>query len=160
MRPMRRSDRAVTDPEKIEEIIKACACMRLGFSDGGEVYIVPLSFGYVREGGRYRFYFHGASEGRKAELIRGCPRVGFEADAGARVYGEGENGCAYSTSFVSVIGAGRVEPVTDAAEKLDALRAIMRHSAGERDWRFEGEWLDKVFVFRLDADELSAKEHK
>ena len=43
---MRRKDREVTDSQKIREIILSCRCCRLGFYDNGEVYIVPLDFGY------------------------------------------------------------------------------------------------------------------
>lgn len=47
---MRRKDRQVTDPEKIDSIIAQCRCCRLGFSDGEQVYVVPLSFGYENTG--------------------------------------------------------------------------------------------------------------
>ena len=47
MREMRRKDREVTDEARIDEIISRCTCCRIGFNDSGEVYIVPLNFGYV-----------------------------------------------------------------------------------------------------------------
>ena len=47
MREMRRKDREITDEAKIDEIISRCNCCRIGFNDSGEVYIVPLNFGYV-----------------------------------------------------------------------------------------------------------------
>ncbi len=160
MRAMRRADREVTDAAKIEEIVQSCGCMRVGFNDGGEVYIVPLSFGYENENGRYRFYFHGASEGRKADLIRENPRVGFEMDAAYRIYGEGDKACVYSAAFVSVIGTGRMSFVTDETEKRAGLQAIMEHTTGRREWEYDSGWLEKVCVMRLDAEDLSAKEHE
>lgn len=48
MREMRRKDREVTDEAKIDEIISRCNCCRIGFNDSGEVYIVPLNFGFVK----------------------------------------------------------------------------------------------------------------
>lgn len=48
MREMRRKDREVTDEARIDEIISRCTCCRIGFNDSGEVYIVPLNFGYVK----------------------------------------------------------------------------------------------------------------
>ena len=36
----------------------------IGFFDGDEVYIVPLSFGFEEKEGRYTFYMHGAKAGR------------------------------------------------------------------------------------------------
>ena len=74
---MRRTDREITDPEKIREIIDDCTCCRLGLCDEGKAYIVPLSFGYTEREGRYVFYFHSAREGRKLDLIR---RTGWAAE--------------------------------------------------------------------------------
>ncbi|HJC22920.1 MAG TPA: pyridoxamine 5'-phosphate oxidase family protein [Candidatus Eisenbergiella merdavium] len=55
---MRRSDREITESGRIDEIIRSCHCCRLGFCDGKDVYIVPLSFGYRSECGKRSFYFH------------------------------------------------------------------------------------------------------
>ena len=77
---MRRTDREITDAEKITQIIQTCHCCRLGFCDNGAVYIVPLNFGYAEENGKRVFYFHSAKSGRKLDLIAGTPSVGFELD--------------------------------------------------------------------------------
>ena len=42
-RPMRRQKREVTDPVKIEQIIKKAGVVHLGMVDEGKAYIVPLS---------------------------------------------------------------------------------------------------------------------
>lgn len=78
---MRRRDREVSDPAKIREIIAACHCCRLGFADGGKIYIVPLNFGYQEEDGQRTFFFHSAPEGRKIDLIEKTHYAGFELDA-------------------------------------------------------------------------------
>ena len=52
---MRRTDREITDAEKITQIIQTCHCCRLGFCDNGAVYIVPLNFGYAEENGKRVF---------------------------------------------------------------------------------------------------------
>ena len=72
--PMRREERRVADTGKIREILSACDCCRLGLSDDGRVYIVPLSFGFTERDGRFTFYFHSAKEGRKIRLLtqNGC----------------------------------------------------------------------------------------
>ena len=88
---MRRKDLAVTDPAKIDAIIQGCDCIRLAFADGTHPYIVPLSFGYVREGDTAKFYFHGATNGRKVDLSRKLAyagvRAGPEPDAENRSQG-------------------------------------------------------------------------
>ncbi|MDO4333698.1 MAG: pyridoxamine 5'-phosphate oxidase family protein [Eubacteriales bacterium] len=155
---MRRKDREVTDSGRIREIISACKCCRLGFCDDGKVYIVPLNFGYEECEGRYIFYFHGAKEGRKIDLIEKTHYAGFEMDANAEVYGK-DTACTYTSRFQSVVGGGEVGFVENAEEKKRALRAIMRHNTGRADWEFQENMINAVCVFRLTVEELSCKEH-
>ena len=67
---MRRSDREITDADRITEIIEECKIMRIGFNDNGEVYIVPLNYGHEETDGKHYFYFHGAKAGRKYNLVK------------------------------------------------------------------------------------------
>ena len=113
---MRRTDREITDAEKITQIIQTCHCCRLGFCDNGAVYIVPLNFGYAEENGKRVFYFHSAKSGRKLDLIAGTPSVGFELDVNYALV-EGEEACRHTARFQSVIGTGRVSFVEEAAER-------------------------------------------
>ena len=128
---MRRADRAVTDREKILQILDACHCCRVGFSDPDGAYIVPLSFAFV-PGTPDRFYFHGAKEGRKAARIAARPKAGFELDCSYALV-EGTSGCSYSCRYQSVIGTGRIGEVTDMEEKKQALAAIMAPGRGGAD---------------------------
>lgn len=73
---MRRAERAVTDREKILQILDACHCCRVGFSDPDGAYIVPLSFAFV-PGTPDRFYFHGAKEGAQGRTHRGAAEGRF-----------------------------------------------------------------------------------
>lgn len=155
---MRRKDREVTDEIKIRDIIGRCHCCRLGFNDEGRVYIVPLSFGCAEANGVYTFYFHGAREGRKMELIQKNPDVGFEMDTHYKL-NEAVTACGHSARFQSVIGAGRVHMVTEPEEKKHGLQLIMEHNTGNRDWDFAEDMLRAVAVFRLEVGELSCKEH-
>jgi hypothetical protein len=43
---MRRKDEEINDQSKIEAIIRSAGVCRLGLSDNGRPYIVPMSFGY------------------------------------------------------------------------------------------------------------------
>ena len=151
---MRRKDREITDPAKIADIIRRCTCCRVGFYDGQEVYIVPLSFGY--EDGT--FYFHGAREGRKIDLIREHPEVGFELDTDYQLT-EGDIACGYSARFQSVIGNGTMHLVEDPQEKIRGLTLLMNHNAGPREWHFDEHRLRAVAVFKLEVAKMSCKEH-
>lgn len=74
---MRRSDREVTDKKAIEQFISEQRIIRVGLCDNGEIYIVPLNYGYEFENDEYTFYFHGAKAGRKYELAKTEPDVPF-----------------------------------------------------------------------------------
>lgn len=155
---MRRRDREVTEPGRIEEIISKCHCCRIGFADAGQVYIVPLNFGYVRKNGNYTFYFHGAREGRKIDLAKASPSVGFEMDTGYTLR-EANQPCGYSAGYQSVIGNGVIRLLEDPGEKREGLREIMRHSTGRADWDFPDEMVNATAVLKLEAEALSCKEH-
>ena len=155
---MRRTDREITDPEKIREIIDDCTCCRLGLCDEGKAYIVPLSFGYTEREGRYVFYFHSAREGRKLDLIRRTGWAGFEMDTNYKL-NEGETACGYSARFRSVIGTGSVSFVEETGAKLAALERIMAHLTGRSGWDFPAEAVEATCIFRLEVEELACKEH-
>ena len=111
----------------------------------------------VRDG-RHVFYIHGAAEGRKLDLVRRNGWAGFELDTGYRLQGA-EKACGYTAAFRSVIGEGPIRVVEDPSEKCRGLTAIMRQATGQADWEFPDGAVDAVCVLRLEAEELSCKEH-
>lgn len=156
---MRRKDREVTDRAKIKEIIRDCHCCRLGFYDNGKVYIVPLSFGYEEADGKDVFYFHAAPEGRKIDLIKSGQSVGFELDTNFALKA-GQEACGYTAKFQSIIGTGKVSFIEDEEEKLHGLQCLMQHYTEKTDWEIPAAMLDKIAIFKLEAEELSCKEHE
>ena len=159
---MRRKDREIKDRQAIIDIIESCKCCRVGFYDDDEVYIVPLNFGFEYDEQRIVFYFHGAKEGRKIDLIAKNPCVGFEMDTNHEVYTKSSNGiaCMYTARFQSVIGTGKVSMVCDFDEKLHGLFLIMEHATQKREWKFDEKTLNSVAVFKLEVEKLSCKEHE
>lgn len=159
---MRRKDREITESQAIIDIIENCQCCRIGFQDDGEVYIVPLNFGFEHSGQRMVFYFHGAKEGRKIDLIAKSPRVGFELDTNHEVYAKSNNGtaCTYTARFQSVIGTGKVNMVDDADEKKHGLLLLMQHTTQKCERSFDEKMLNAVAVFKLVVEKLSCKEHE
>ena len=156
---MRRKDREVTDSMKIENIISRCTCCRIGFYDDGEIYIVPLNFGYEAKGDTYIFYFHGATEGRKIDLIKKNPMVGFEMDTNYALH-EADSACGYSARFQSIIGNGIVSIVSEIEEKKLGLSLLMEHNTGKRNWNFDEKMVRAVTVFKLEVTKISCKEHE
>lgn len=155
---MRRKDREVIDSAKIADIINRCICCRIGFCDDGEVYIVPLNFGYEVKDNTYVFYFHGAKKGRKIDLIRKNPNVGFEMDTNYAL-NDGDAACEYSARFQSVIGNGTISMVTEPQEKIHGLSLIMEHNAGKKEWTFDEKMVNVTAIFKLEVTKMSCKEH-
>ena len=158
-RPMRRKDREITDIVAITEIIDRMDVIRVGFYDGKEVYIVPLSFGYEQKDGRFTFYMHGAKVGRKADLVRQQGKAGFELDCAVELVTAAEP-CNHSVLFNSIIGHGTIEEISDADGKIAGLKAIMKHNTGKEDWTFPEKMLAATFVMKLTSDWLTCKVHE
>lgn len=157
---MRRKEREVREPEEIRKVLDSCKVCRLGIREEDGVYVVPLNYGYVMEDGGLTLYFHGAGEGKKMELIKRFPGVGFEMD-GCHGLREGDRACQYSYYFASVIGSGRAEIVEDSEEKLRALEILMKHQTGKDFSEFqENPRLEKaVGILKVTAETYTCKEH-
>lgn len=156
---MRRKDREITDPEKIRQILDGCHCCRLGLCDQGRAYIVPLNFGYAQDGdGQYTFYFHGAGEGRKIDLMKADRWAGFEMDTGYQIH-EADKACGWSAAFCSIIGGGEITFLESPEDKRQALTRIMAHVSGREDWTFPDAAVEGTCVYKLEVRELSCKEH-
>ena len=54
---MRRNDREITDKDAIAAFLSAEQILRVAFYDNGDIYIVPVNYGYCEENGRICFYF-------------------------------------------------------------------------------------------------------
>ena len=153
---MRRKDREITDANAIEACIKGEQILHVAFYDEGDIYIVPVNYGYTCENGQYVFYFHGAKAGRKYELTQASPTVGFEIDGKYQLL-EGDIACEYSAHFLSVIGTGKLSLTEDRGTKIKGLNAIMQQTTGNAVWSYEDKMLEAVAVFRLDVEKISCK---
>ena len=157
--PMRRLERAVSDWNHVLEIIQSCDCCRVAFSEPDGPYIVPMNFGIESsQEGQMVLYFHGASAGKKGELMQKNPCVGFEMDTGHGLV-PGMQACSCSFLYQSVIGKGKIEAISNSEEKKHGLTVLMRHYAPGKEWDFPSATVEKTAVFRLDVTEWSCKEH-
>ena len=177
---MRRSDRQITDIGIIDDVFERAKIVRIGFIDegvdGGQVYLVPVNYGYEKTDSGVRLYFHGAKAGRKYELALANPRVGLELDVDYQLV-EGPLACNYGALYRSIIGNGRLCVVNDRDEALHGLSLIMdtalmdpahrgtthmgtAHmdaSVGAHPWEFSPEIVERTAVFRLDVDSFTCK---
>lgn len=151
---MRRSDREITDKKEMIEIINRCDVCRLALNDGDYPYIIPLNFGMDIEGEQIIFYFHGATEGKKYELIRKDNRATFEMDCSHQLVMDDEK-MSCTMKYESVIGRGRVEIVPEE-EKMKGLKILMRQYHQE-EFPFGTAIVPKTNVFRLIVEEMTGK---
>lgn len=153
---MRRSDREITNKKVIEEFVAEEQILRIAFYDDGDIYIVPVNYGYLYENDKYSFYFHGAKAGRKYELSKSKPIVGFEIDGKYKLQ-ENEMACDFSAAFQSVIGTGTLQLVDDIEEKKIGLNALMKQTTQHSEWNYNDKMLEAVAVFKIEAHKISCK---
>lgn len=151
---MRRKDREIDDAQEMDAILSRCDAVSIAFA-GPRPYVVPMSFGFVREGGRLKLYMHCAGAGEKLARMEENPHVAFAAYRCGPLE-EGETACAYSTAYESVCGSGTLCRVS-GEEKERGLRILMEHYAPGRSFSFQRPQLEAVTVLRLDAQEASGK---
>ena len=153
---MRRTDRQITDPGAIEEILRRARVLHLGLMDGERPYVVPLHYGYIWEDGRLTLYMHSAPEGHKLDLIRANPNVFVEIDTGEIPISGGDVACRYGAAYSSLMGCGTATIVEDVAEKITGLRILMRTQTG-REFAITPEMAGSAAVIRVEVTEFTAK---
>lgn len=156
---MRRQDRELTAFGDMMDVVRACECCRIGLVDGGRAYIVPLNFGFETGDDTLTLYFHSAPAGRKIDLLRACPDVSFEMDAQHALV-RAQDACGHSFRYCCVMGTGRMQFVTDEAEKRRGLEALMAHYTGRTDWPLRPELAEKVTVLKLEVAAWTCKAHR
>lgn len=104
------------------------------------------------------FCFHGAKVGRKYELAKKNPIVGFEIDGNDRLQ-ESETDCNFSAAFQSLIGTGKLSVSEDNDEKRAGLNFIMKQVDSKKNRGYSDKMLDAVAVFGLAVNKLSCKVH-
>ncbi len=151
---MRRNDREIKNFEEIIEVIKKCEICRLAFNDEEYPYILPLNFGMQLENGKIVFYFHGAMEGRKYDLIAKNNKAGFEMDCSTNLVTISEDGNC-TMEYESVIGCGTVEILPDE-EKERGLDILMKHYHKE-DFPYNKAVIPRTTVFKMTVDTCTGK---
>jgi nitroimidazol reductase NimA-like FMN-containing flavoprotein (pyridoxamine 5'-phosphate oxidase superfamily) len=148
---LRRADKEITDEKMLVDIICRSSVCRLGLSDDGVPYVVPMNFGYEDR----TVYFHCAPEGRKLEIIRKSPKVCVEFDLDHQII-VSENACGWGMRFRSVIAFGMASIVDDGSEKMAALKIIMKQYS-DRDWQIDADGLEGVCIIKVELDRMTGK---
>lgn len=155
---MARQDRFLKDREEMIRIIDEGEVIHIGMHDGDDIYVLPMNYGYTWENDTLTFYLHGAVEGKKNELLKKNPRVGFAVDYEHELI-EGKVPCQYGYKFASVIGHGVVEFIENPQEKIRAMEILMSQYS-DREFEFNERLLSIVSMFKIKVTDFSGRARK
>jgi len=141
---MRRKEKAITDRNKIMEILSTEKICRIAITDGTTPYIVPVNYGYKDNA----LYIHCAKEGRKIDIIKKNSVVCFEIEHDVRIV-QADTACRWTTLYTSIIGYGKAE--------LVALNVIMKQQSAFEEWSYDETSLKNVMIIKIAIESLSGK---
>ena len=128
MNGMTRREREITDRGEIVDILNRCSIVHLGLVDGDEPYVVPMNYGYTMdEDGRLTLYLHGATQGRKLDLMRKNPKVFLEMECDVQPF-EGDVACRYGTAYKSLMGRGKAVLLFGIAAEMYFMRPVIPYT--------------------------------
>ncbi len=156
---MRRKDREIINQSEIIEIVEKCDVCRIALSLNNIPYIVPMNYGYEYIDDKLTLYFHGATEGKKLEIISNNPSAAFEIDCEHKLI-EGDLASSYSMEYESVIGNGKIVLCVDKISKIHALEKLMKKYAPDKEFAFPDNMLSAVTVFKLEVADFSGKRNR
>ena len=148
-------EREVTDINEIKEILDKSMIVHVGMVDDGEPYVVPMNYGYTLEDGKLCIYLHGATVGRKIDIINKNPKVFFEMECDVSPF-EGKVACQYGTTYASVMGNGTAVVLDKVEDKIDGLTKFMKTQTG-KDFTFDEKMVSIVNVIKITATSFTAK---
>ncbi len=153
---MRRSDRGITDRERLRSILKNGRYAVLALCDGGRPYAVTLSYG--SDDASDSLYFHCAHEGRKIECLKNNANVCLTV---IEDKGYVKNACEHE--YRSIVVEGVMEFVDDEDERLHGIRVLLDHYRDSADKMLNkintnsASWAD-TRVMRLKIETITGKE--
>lgn len=155
MNGLTRREKLITDIDKVLEILDKSKVVHIGMVDGDEPYVVPMNYGYTYENEKLTIWLHGATTGRKLDVMRKNPKVFFEMECDLIPF-EGEVACKYGLSYSSLMGRGIAEIIEDSEEKQKALSILMKTQVN-KDFEFNEKLASVVGIVKIDVLDFTAK---
>lgn len=149
---MRRNDKQITNRNTINQIIENNTICRIAFSENNIPYIVPMNYGYKDNS----LYLHSAQEGKKINALKKNNQICFEITDSIEIV-QSENPCDFVTKYRSVIGFGKILPVSDYDKKINALKIIMKHHTNKGSWNFNKTMVDTLLILKIEIESLTGK---
>ncbi len=137
----------------LDNVINKAELCRLALVDGTKPYIIPLSFGYDGT----NIYLHSASNGKKVDILSQNNQVCLEFEADIQLQKSAQV-CNWGVRYLTVIGHGTAELLSEMSEKNYGLAQIVRHyDPSITNHQFAEEELATVLVYKISLDELVGK---
>ncbi|MBO5065640.1 MAG: pyridoxamine 5'-phosphate oxidase family protein [Clostridia bacterium] len=150
-----RREREITDINETLKILDKSKIVHIGLVDGDEPYVVPMNYGYTYENDALTLYLHGATEGKKLDLMRANPKVFFSIECDVEPF-SGQVACQYGTSYSSVMGKGFAEILEAPEDKMEGLTLFMKTQTGI-DFEFNERLVSAVSVIKINVTSFTAK---
>lgn len=151
---MRRIDREMP-AEFAYDIADRCEYAVLSMTDpDGLPYGIPVTI--VRD--KNAVYFHSAREGFKVQCLRAHPQVSLACVCDTHIIEE-----KFTTEFASAILRGTACEVTDAEEKIFALRLLCQRHAPAGMAGFDdaiAKSLSRTAIWKIEISEITGKRKK
>lgn len=149
-RPIRRSDRALTNEQAAEILQKGEYGVLSTVSADGQPYGVPVSFAYAGD----VLYFHCAVEGHKLDNLASNPRVSFCVVGGTEVLPD-----KFATRYESAIVFGKACELAGDEKRSALIELLKKYSADfiEKGERYVESDIEKTKVFKIEIEALSGK---
>jgi nitroimidazol reductase NimA-like FMN-containing flavoprotein (pyridoxamine 5'-phosphate oxidase superfamily) len=143
---MRRQEREMSEPAFMHSVLAEARQIYLAFNTGVAPYVIAVN--HIFHQGA--LWFHCAAEGRKLELLRADPRVGFFTALNIAQDGA-------TTRYRSVCGAGRAEIIEAETARIEALKAVARRFAAPCRFPVSPRKLAATVIVRIAIEEIAGK---
>ena len=157
---MRRQDREINDNSVILDIIHSLPIGHLAMNDAGKPYGVTMNYlSELNVDRRVVLYFHGAKEGRKAEILSRDPHVYFfaERDDGPKVIVRPNGRKSVTNLYASVAGEGVMELVEEPDEKRRILLSMANAFSDEPFDSLPDAVVEMTAVWKLVLNRVTGK---
>ena len=155
---MTRRELEVTDFTEITRILDESKVVHIAMVDEGEPYMVTMNYGYTIEDGKLVLYVHGATKGRKLEVMQANPNVFVEMECDMEAF-DGNLPCQYGMAYASIMGKGKAIVLNSSKDKEEALSILMKTQTG-KDFTFNEKLVSIVSVIKIEVEEYTAKKRE
>ncbi len=139
--------------KQMEALLQRQAVGRLGISNNGYPYVVPLHYLYERG----KIYFHSRKEGLKISCLLANPQVCFEVDELIGISGS-NSACSFHSRYHSVLATGTARILEKAAEKAAVVNNLVeKYAEGKNYQPATKEAMENVAIVEIRVTEMTGR---